>query len=86
MRLSHLLGFLTEFQFWFDAERFGSGRYILRNHHLREVIQAAEDAEYAPLQELMAVLEQPYAEQPAMVRYDDPSRVEARREGVRQLS
>lgn len=26
LRLSHLLGFLGWFQFWFDAERFGSGR------------------------------------------------------------
>lgn len=28
LRLSHLLGLLTRFQFWFDAERFGSGRCI----------------------------------------------------------
>nr|MBO2510783.1 YdiU family protein [Gammaproteobacteria bacterium] len=44
-------------------------KYVLRNYLAQQVIEAAEQGDYAPVRELHAVLSQPYAEQPGMERY-----------------
>lgn len=44
-------------------------KYILRNYLAQEVIKAAEQGDYQPLDTLMKVLKQPFAEQPEFERY-----------------
>lgn len=47
--------------------------YIPRNHRVEQMIVAAvERGDYAPFEELLAVLSQPYQEQPAFAAYADP--------------
>ena len=46
--------------------------FIPRNHRVEAVIRAATDRdEFAPFEELLAVLSRPFDDQPAMVRYAD---------------
>ena len=44
-------------------------KYILRNYLAQQVIEAAEQGDYAPVRELHQVLSQPFAEQPGFERY-----------------
>ncbi|MCY1533624.1 hypothetical protein D9M68_689630 [compost metagenome] len=44
-------------------------KYILRNYLAQQVIEAAEQGDYAPVRELHAVLSRPFDEQPGMERY-----------------
>jgi uncharacterized protein YdiU (UPF0061 family) len=44
-------------------------KYILRNYLAQQVIEAAEQGNYAPVRELHAVLSQPFDEQPGYERY-----------------
>ncbi|KFX71402.1 hypothetical protein TMS3_0105605 [Pseudomonas taeanensis MS-3] len=44
-------------------------KYILRNYLAQQVIEAAEQGDYAPVRELHAVLSQPFDEQPGYERY-----------------
>jgi uncharacterized protein YdiU (UPF0061 family) len=47
--------------------------FIPRNHRIEAVIQAAVTADdYAPFEELLAVLAKPYADQPAFAAYAEP--------------
>jgi uncharacterized protein YdiU (UPF0061 family) len=47
--------------------------FIPRNHRVEAVIRAAvEDDDFAPFHELVAVLSQPYDDQPAFAQYADP--------------
>ncbi len=47
--------------------------FIPRNHRVEAVIAAAEnEADFAPLHELLTVLTAPYADQPSFARYADP--------------
>ncbi len=49
--------------------------YIPRNHRVEAVIRAAVDeADFAPLHELVKVLSHPFEAQPAFARYADPPR------------
>lgn len=48
-------------------------KYIPRNHRVEAVIRAAVDSsDFKPFEELLAVLAQPFEEQPAMSRYAAP--------------
>jgi uncharacterized protein YdiU (UPF0061 family) len=44
-------------------------KYILRNYLAQQVIEAAEQGDYAPVRELHAVLSRPFDEQPGFERY-----------------
>ncbi|MCY1493584.1 hypothetical protein D9M68_274230 [compost metagenome] len=44
-------------------------KYVLRNYLAQQVIEAAEQGDYAPVRELHAVLARPFDEQPGMQRY-----------------
>ncbi len=44
-------------------------KYILRNYLAQQVIEAAREGDYAPLDELLTVLKQPFDEQPEYERY-----------------
>jgi uncharacterized protein YdiU (UPF0061 family) len=56
--------------------------YIPRNHRVEAVIRAAVDeGDFAPFEELVAVLSNPFEEQPAFARYAEPP---AERERVLQ--
>lgn len=44
-------------------------KYILRNYLAQQVIDAAEQGDYAPVRELHAVLSRPFDEQPGFERY-----------------
>ncbi len=44
-------------------------KYILRNYLAQQVIEAAEQGDYAPVRELHRVLSRPFEEQPGMDRY-----------------
>jgi uncharacterized protein YdiU (UPF0061 family) len=47
--------------------------YIPRNHRVEAVIAAAtERGDFAPFEELLAVLSRPYEDQPAFARYAQP--------------
>jgi len=47
--------------------------FIPRNHRIEAVIQAAVSRDdYAPFEELLAVLAKPYEEQPASADYENP--------------
>jgi uncharacterized protein YdiU (UPF0061 family) len=55
------------------AMRAVNPAYIPRNHRVEAVIKAAtERDEFAPFDELVTVLSQPYADQPEFSRYADP--------------
>ncbi|MEO3384937.1 protein adenylyltransferase SelO [Mesorhizobium sp. CAU 1741] len=54
-------------------------RYIARNHRVEEVIKAAtESGDFAPFEQLVAVLANPFDEQPGNERYAQPPRDEER--------
>jgi uncharacterized protein YdiU (UPF0061 family) len=54
-------------------------KYIPRNHRVEAVIRAAVDrGDFAPFEEMLAVLSQPFEEQPGMERYAEPPRPEER--------
>jgi uncharacterized protein YdiU (UPF0061 family) len=56
--------------------------YIPRNHRVEAVIRAATDGDdFAPFQELLDVLSNPFEERPAFARYAEPP---AERERVLQ--
>jgi uncharacterized protein YdiU (UPF0061 family) len=56
-----------------DAMRQVNPAYIPRNHRVEQMIVAAvERGDFAPFEELLAVLSQPYQEQPAFTAYADP--------------
>jgi uncharacterized protein YdiU (UPF0061 family) len=65
-----------------DAERAGAMQmvnplFIPRNHRVEAVIAAAQtNTDFAPLDELLAVLSQPYDDQPGFEHYADPPRPE----------
>ena len=46
--------------------------YIPRNHRIDAVIQAATQGDFAPFEELRAVLSQPFTARPEFTRYEDP--------------
>jgi len=53
--------------------------FIPRNHRVEDVIQAAMNKDdYAPFEELIAVLAKPYEDQPAFAEYADPPQPEQR--------
>ncbi|WP_231712334.1 protein adenylyltransferase SelO [Vineibacter terrae] len=55
------------------AMRAANPAFIPRNHRVEAVIAAAqESADFAPLDELLAVLSAPYDDQPRFARYTDP--------------
>ena len=55
------------------AMRAVNPAFIPRNHRIEAVIQAAVTADdYAPFEELLAVLAKPYEDQPAFAAYADP--------------
>jgi uncharacterized protein YdiU (UPF0061 family) len=56
-----------------EAMRQVNPAYIPRNHRVEQMIVAAvERGDFAPFEELLAVLSQPYQEQPAFAAYADP--------------
>ncbi|MGD9912952.1 MAG: YdiU family protein [Rhizobiaceae bacterium] len=67
-----------------DGERFvamqaTNPKYIPRNHRVEEAIAAATDnGDFGPFEQLLAVLERPYDEQPEKARYADAPRDEER--------
>ena len=59
------------------AMRAANPAFIPRNHRVQAVIVAAEQAaDFAPLEELLAVLSAPYDDQPAFAPYANPPRPE----------
>jgi serine/tyrosine/threonine adenylyltransferase len=55
------------------AMRAVNPAYIPRNHRIEAVIQAAvERDDFAPFEELLAVLSRPYEDQPSLARYAEP--------------
>lgn len=46
-------------------------KYLLRNHLAQEVIEAAELGDYAPLEELLAVLQNPFSNQDVDKKFSD---------------
>jgi serine/tyrosine/threonine adenylyltransferase len=46
--------------------------YIPRNHRIEAVIQAANQGDFAPFEELSTVLSQPFTARPEFARYEDP--------------
>jgi uncharacterized protein YdiU (UPF0061 family) len=56
-----------------DMMRATNPAFIPRNHRIEAVIQAAVARDdFAPFEELLAVLSKPYEEQPALVAYGEP--------------
>ena len=61
------------------AMRSVNPAFIPRNHRVEAVIQAAmNNDDYAPFEELIAVLAKPYEDQPAFAAYADPPQPEQR--------
>jgi uncharacterized protein YdiU (UPF0061 family) len=57
--------------------RLANPAFIPRNHLVEEAIAAAQDqGNFAPFENLLAVLAAPYEDQPAFARYADPPRPE----------
>jgi uncharacterized protein YdiU (UPF0061 family) len=53
--------------------------FIPRNHRVEAIIRAAVDRDdFAPFEELLAVLARPYESQPAYARYMEPPAPEER--------
>jgi serine/tyrosine/threonine adenylyltransferase len=62
-----------------EAMRQVNPAYIPRNHRVEQMIVAAvERGDFAPFEELLAVLSQPYQEQPALTAYADPPQPDER--------
>jgi uncharacterized protein YdiU (UPF0061 family) len=56
-----------------QAMRLANPAYIPRNHRIEQVIVAAvERGDFAPFEELLAVLSQPYREQTAFAAFANP--------------
>jgi uncharacterized protein YdiU (UPF0061 family) len=56
-----------------NAMRFVNPAFIPRNHRIEAVIEAAVNRDdFAPFEELLAVLSKPYDDQPAFADYADP--------------
>ena len=56
-----------------ERMRAANPKYIPRNHRIEEAIRAAEDrGDFAPFEDLVAVLAKPFDEQPDMARYAAP--------------
>jgi uncharacterized protein YdiU (UPF0061 family) len=51
------------------AMRQANPKYILRNYLAQQVIMEAQNGDYAPLKELLKVLENPFADQPEFEHY-----------------
>jgi len=61
------------------AMRAVNPAFIPRNHRVEAVIQAAmADDDYAPFEELLAVLSKPYEDQPQFAGYAEPPQPEQR--------
>lgn len=58
------------------AMRAVNPAFIPRNHRVEEMIQAAQEGDFAPFETLVTVLEKPYEDQPAFAAYADPPRPE----------
>ena len=55
------------------AMRSVNPAFIPRNHRVEAIIEAAVNRDdYAPFEELLAVLAKPYQDQPALAAYADP--------------
>jgi uncharacterized protein YdiU (UPF0061 family) len=52
--------------------------FIPRNHRIEAVIQAAVNDDFAPFEELLTVLSQPYQDQPDFAAYADPPEADQR--------
>jgi serine/tyrosine/threonine adenylyltransferase len=62
-----------------EAMRQVNPAYIPRNHRVEQMIVAAvERGDFAPFEELLAVLSQPYQEQPAFAAYANPPQPDER--------
>ncbi|AUW58833.1 YdiU family protein [Sphingobium sp. SCG-1] len=62
-----------------DAMRAVNPAYIPRNHRIEAMIRSAVDeGDFAPFEELLAVLARPYDDQPDMTRYADPPQAHER--------
>ncbi len=55
-----------------SAMRAVNPKYILRNYLAQQVIQEAQNGDYAPMHELISVLERPFDEQPEQEQYAAP--------------
>jgi serine/tyrosine/threonine adenylyltransferase len=56
-----------------DAMRNVNPVYIPRNHRVEAVIRAAEDhGDFAPFEELLAVLSRPFDDEPSLIHYTHP--------------
>jgi uncharacterized protein YdiU (UPF0061 family) len=60
------------------AMRAVNPAFIPRNHRIEAVIQAAVNDDYAPFEELLAVLSKPYEDQPEYAAYAEPPLPEQR--------
>lgn len=56
------------------AMRANNPAYIPRNHRVEQVITAALSGDYGPFEKLLAVLSQPFDDQPQNAAYQDPPR------------
>ncbi|HSJ10159.1 MAG TPA: hypothetical protein VK928_09605, partial [Longimicrobiales bacterium] len=55
-----------------DAMRRVNPAYIPRNHRVEAVIQAGSKGDFAPFDELLAVVTRPFEEQPERIAYREP--------------
>lgn len=60
------------------AMRQANPAFIPRNHRVQAALDAAEAGDEAPFHELLAVLQQPYADQPARAHYGTPPQPQER--------
>jgi uncharacterized protein YdiU (UPF0061 family) len=62
-----------------DAMRAVNPAFIPRNHRVEAIIRAAVDEDdFAPFEELNAVLSRPFDDQPEFARYAEPPRDDER--------
>jgi uncharacterized protein YdiU (UPF0061 family) len=61
-----------------SAMRSVNPAFIPRNHRVEAVIQAAVNDDFAPFEELLTVLSQPYQDQPDFAAYADPPEADQR--------
>jgi uncharacterized protein YdiU (UPF0061 family) len=52
--------------------RSANPAFIPRNHRIEAVIAAAVENDFAPFEELLAVLAKPFDDQPGLAHYMDP--------------